>query len=257
MIPLLRRWRRARLIARPLAEAARTALETRLPFWPALSVGEQQALVERLKIFVAEKHFTGAGGLAVSDEMRIIIAALAVRLILHLDLSYYDDLSEIIVYPHTFKDPEDGEELLGETLDFGVVVLSWPLIEAYLAAPQRAIDVATHEFAHILDQHGGAFDGTPRLRQAGDYRRWAEVMERHFRQLSRGRGKAAQLIDDYGAEDEAEFFAVASEVFFNQGEELRELVPDLHEELRRFYGYAVAPPPRKRRARRAPKSRRR
>lgn len=261
MFSWIRRWRRARLERRPLPAAWREYLEKEVPFYLHYSEAERAVFLRLLKVFVAEKHWTGGGGATVSEEMKVVIGACAVRLVLKLGLSSYDRLSEIIVYPYNFQDPETGEETYGEALDFGVVVLSWPAVLAGLARSGEGVDTASHEFAHVLDNVEGAFDGTPRLRNADDYRRWAAVMSAHFLNLQRGRGRASRFIDDYGAVDEAEFFAVASEAFFERGEEMKKVLPDLYGELRRFYGYdppaeKEPPPAPSRRRRRAARRRR-
>jgi Mlc titration factor MtfA (ptsG expression regulator) len=93
-----------------------------------------------------------------------------------------------------------------------------------------------HEFAHVLDRADGAFDGTPELRALAHYRPWAEVMNEHFVKLRERRSAQRKALRSYGAENEAEFFAVATEAFFERPDRLREHLPDLYRELCRFYG---------------------
>jgi Mlc titration factor MtfA (ptsG expression regulator) len=104
-----------------------------------------------------------------------------------------------------------------------------------LRNPRDGHDTATHEFAHVLDRGDGRFDGTPELRASADYAPWAEVMSHHFLELRERSPRQRRVLRDYGATNEAEFFAVATETFFEKGRQLRERAPDLYEELRRFY----------------------
>ena len=101
------------------------------------------------------------------------------------------------------------------------------------------LDTATHEFAHVLDAHDGLFDGTPELHARADYLPWATVMQARFSQLRRGDRALRKVLRDYGATNEAELFAVVSEVFFERPALLRTRAPELYAELHRFYG---APP---------------
>ena len=238
MLGLVRWLRRRRLSQRPFPDDWRAHLDRHVPFFAALQEPLRQRFLELLKLFVWEKHFIGAGGLEVTDEHRVVIAATAVRLVLHLDLSRYDRLTEIIVYPDAYLHPEGDEGvILGEAHSWGTVVLSWEAVLQGLKNVEDGHDTATHEFAHVLDREGGDFDGTPTLRSRADYRVWAEVMSRHFLAL-RGRGRSQRrVLRRYGGENEAEFFAVATEAFFEKPLQMKEHTPDLYRELQRFYGF--------------------
>jgi Mlc titration factor MtfA (ptsG expression regulator) len=237
MLDLLRRIRRRRLTCRPFPPAWLDILEARVPFFRGLSEPLRDRFLDFVTIFAHEKAFTPAGGMVITDEVRVVISACAVRLILHLDLSYYDRLSEIIVYPYIYKHPEDEAAILGEADDWGTVVLSWPTVLADLAHPGQGHDTSLHEFAHILDRMGnGTFDGTPRLASRTAYRPWAQVMSRHFLALRRGDNEDRSVLRMYGATDEAEFFAVATEAYFENARLMKQLLPDLYAELRAFYG---------------------
>ena len=235
MFGFFRRRRRRRLLARPFPEGWQTIVDRRLRFYAELSPELQQRFRDELQVFLGRVRFFGAGGLEVTDEIRVTIGGCAVRLILHLDESYYDRLKEIVVYPHDYKHPDDDGHMLGEAQDFGTVVLSWPAVLVGLSRPTDGHDTAVHEFAHVLDKTSLGFDGTPRLRAREDYRVWGEVMSEHFFRLQRGDRDTLAVLDDYGAENEAEFFAVATEAFFEHPDDLRERAPDLHEVLARFY----------------------
>lgn len=195
-------------------------------------------LRDNVKLFAWEKRFVGAGGLEVTDEMQVVIAAAAARLIQFLDLSFYDRLSEIVVYPYDYRHPgKENQVILGEAHRWGVVVLSWPAVLRGLANPCDGWDTALHEFAHVLDQSSGTPNGTPPLRADDHYRPWAEVMSHNFLSLRDSRTLRDAVLRTYGAKNEAEFFAVATEAFFERPRLMKTLMPDLYSELERFYGF--------------------
>lgn len=230
------RWRRGRLMARALPPEWLGWLEKHVPFFPELEGETRDRFLRYLKGFVWSKTFLGAGGLEITDEHRVVIGAAAVRLVLHLNLSYYDRLTEIVVYPYVYQHSEGGGAILGEARRWGTVVLSWPAVLHGIANQGDGHDTALHEFAHVLDIADGRFDGTPELHRFGDYRSWARVMSREFLVLQENAGRRPTVLREYGATDEAEFFAVASEAFFERPRELQARTPELYDELARFYG---------------------
>jgi hypothetical protein len=240
MSGILRTLQRRRLLRRPLPPEWLGYLDAHVPFFRTLSPGLRGEFLDKLKVFAWEKEFIGAGGLTLTEEVRVVVAATAVQLVLHLDLAYYDRLREIIVYPGAFKLPDRTGAVLGEARHWGTVVLSWESVLAGLGNPRDGHHTAAHEFAHALDRADGAFDGTPRLHQYSHYRAWAEVMGEHYTRLQAGRAPERQVLDDYGALNEAEFFAVATESFFEKPRQMKEKTPALYEELRRFYGWDPA-----------------
>ena len=233
-----RRRRRRKVRARPVPAAWLEILDRNAPFVARLDEARRARLLGDVQVLVAEKHFLGAGGLAITDEIRVTVAAAAARLVLNLDVALYDDLTEIVVYPGAYRHPDRSTDtaVLGEAHQWGVVVLSWAAVLEGLRRPADGRDTALHEFAHVLDRESGAFDGTPSLRAHDHYRPWATVMTRHFERLRRRDRTTRKVLREYGALDEAEFFAVATEVYFERPEELRQRAPDLHAELARFYG---------------------
>ncbi|MFL5352777.1 M90 family metallopeptidase [Archangium sp.] len=237
---LFRALRRRRLLLRPFPPEWLGYLEARVPFFPQLAPPLRERFLEQLKLFAWEKEFIGAGGFTLTDEVRAVVSATAVRLVVHLDLSYYDRLREIIVYPDAFRIPDRTGVVLGEARHWGTVILSWQSVLAGLRNPNDGHSTATHEFAHVLDREDGAFDGTPQLRRYSHYRAWASVMGEHFLALRQGQRLERQVLDEYGALNEAEFFAVATESFFEKPQQMREKTPDLYAELQRFYGWNPA-----------------
>ncbi len=243
MTGFFRSLRRNRLRRRPLPAEWLAPLERYAPFFSQLAPEPRERFLEMLKLFVWEKEFIGAGGFVITDEVRVVVAATAVRLVLYLDFSYYDHLREVIVYPDAFKIPDRTGVVLGEAKNWGSVILSWRSVLAGLNNPSDGHSTATHEFAHVLDREDGSFDGTPELRRYSHYAAWASVMGEHFHKLREGRRLERQVLDDYGGVNEAEFFAVATESFFEKPRQMKEKTPDLYEELKRFYGWDLAPGP--------------
>lgn len=240
MFGLFRAWRRRRLARRPFPEGWQRHLDERVAFFHSLDDSLRQRFLDYLKVFAWEKHFIGAGGMEITDEVKVVVSAAAVRLVLHMDLSMYDRLTEIVVYPSHYTHPEGDAVVFGEAHSWGTVVLSWDAVTMGLANPGDGHDTATHEFAHVLDRADGAFDGTPELHAMSHYRPWAVVMSHHYLRLREGKRMQRKVLRSYGATNEAEFFAVATESFFEKPEQMRKRTPDLYEELKRFYGFDPA-----------------
>lgn len=201
----------------------------------SLSDARKKRLRTLVPKFEQKLRWSAAGGLQLTDQMRAVVSANACLLILGLDLSVYSRASEIILYPSSYVWPgEEEEERLGETHEWGTIVLSWDDVRDSWLNPEQAVNPVIHEFAHIIDLADGEYDGTPPLPQA-DLKRWSKVMTRHFQALRKGKGRASLLLDEYGGENETEFFAVISEAFFLNAPLIQKELPDLYAELKRFY----------------------
>ncbi len=205
-----------------------------MPFYAQLSAGDRERLEERLKIFARTVHFEGAGGMEITDRVVVVIAACAARLVLNLPDEHYNRLKEIVVYPDAYRHPDRGSAILGEVNDFGTMVLSWRAVLEGLRDTDDGKNTAFHEFAHALDLGGGTFDGTPVLVSRCAYGPWAKVMSRYYKRL-RGGETRRRVLREYGAINEAEFFAVATEAFFEKPRVVREKKPDLYEVLSDYY----------------------
>lgn len=240
--------RRARLRAQTAPVAWRTILEQNLPVFTRLSQADQKELLGHTQVFLAEKHFEGAGGLELTDEIRVTIAGQASLLLLHRDTDYYPELVSIIVYPSGYTATEDrhigggiweegGEDRLGHTgKGLRALVLAWDSVRHGAAAPFDGNNLVLHEFAHQLDFENQRSDGTPALDTHGDYLAWARVMSAEYEALRDATDSGVPtLLDSYGATDPAEFFAVITEVFFERPRALRKLHPALFDQLKRFY----------------------
>ena len=245
--PFLVERRRERLRQRPFPRAWRQILRRRVPYLRRMPADLQLQLKQHIQVFVAEKPFIGCGGLTVTDEMRITIAAQACLLLLNRRPHYYPKLRQILVYPSAFfvdrmhtDDAgvlQDQRHLLsGESWSQGQVILSWQDSVDGAAVPDDGRNVVIHEFAHQLDQETGHANGAPVLPSRERYRRWSRVFEDEFAALQRQvRDDQPSLFAAYGATHPAEFFAVASEVFFEQARRMADECPALYRELAAFY----------------------
>ncbi|MBP6491153.1 M90 family metallopeptidase [Thauera phenylacetica] len=244
---MLQRLRRLLGIAptRPAVDAAQwRRVEATLPFLDHLTAADRARLREMALAFLASKQFHGAQGLALDDDMLLAIALQACLPVLHIGLQAYDGWVGVIVYPGDFLIPrrivdeagvlhEYEDEVLGEAWEGGPVLLSWFADED---AP-AGVNVVIHEFAHKLDMENGGVDGLPRLRPGMSRRAWAEAFGKAYEdfcaEVDRGVDTA---IDPYGAEHPGEFFAVVSEVFFEDPLVLRGRFPAVYDQLVHFYG---------------------
>jgi len=224
-----------------------TILEKNVTLYRHLPDALREQLHNTIKIFIAEKHFEGLGGLEITDEIKVTIAAEASLLLLNRKNSDYPGLSSILVYPSAYVAQQttpvgggvyiEGESVrLGESWQHGSVVLAWDHVKQGAVNSQNGHNVVLHEFAHQLDQEGGASDGTPILEKRSSYATWARIMSKEYEQLrSDIEHNKKSVMDDYGATNPAEFFAVATETFFEKPKQLQKKAPDLYAELKDFY----------------------
>ncbi len=240
--------RRQRLLSEPFPEPWRDILRRNVRHYARLPDNRQQRLEQRVQVFVAEKNWEGCNGVVVTDEMRVTIAAQACLLVLAIEDAYYDHVLSILIYPTAFvaRDVqitragvvvEGRQARLGEAWYRGPVIVSWEDALAGGRQTDPGRNLVLHEFAHQLDmQNGRELDGTPPLPSPDLAPRWADVMEREFQQLRRDcRSHRRPLIDCYGTTNRAEFFAVATETFFERPVALRSRHPDLFDVLRAYY----------------------
>lgn len=249
--------RRARLMKTPLPPERIAIVERNVPYYRALPPEDREELLGLVQIFLAEKNFEGCDGLEITDEIRLTIAAQACILLLHRKTDIFPLLQSVLVYPHTFVAPlrergpggvviEDFEERDGESWDIGALILSWDDVLESVADPHDGYNVVFHEFAHQLDDEAGIADGAPSLPERSMYADWARVLGAEYDALAEAvRRHRPTLLDEYGAENPAEFFAVVTETFFELSGDLKAEHPELYELLSRFYRQdpaAYAPP---------------
>ncbi|MDR0780402.1 MAG: zinc-dependent peptidase [Pseudomonadales bacterium] len=243
-------WRQRRVLQQPFPLAWLRLLDAKLSQLRKLAPDERQQLLDRMRLFLAEKHFHGCAGLTVTDTMRVVIAAQACLLLLNRSGGVFPTLRHVLIYPAMFRKEEeerneDGtvsvvqQTLLGESWGGhggdGKVVLSWDDVEYDLAHGDDGENVVLHEFAHQLDAENGSDNGAPILRH-NDVERWKAVMEQEFNELGRAVARGEEtFLDPYAASTPAEFFAVLTETFFEMPQALRLSHPALYRELRQYY----------------------
>jgi Mlc titration factor MtfA (ptsG expression regulator) len=246
MFRWLTRYRRRALRLRPFPSEWRAILERNVPWLARLSPEDQAELHGHVQVLLAEKRFEGAGGLEITDEVRVTVAALACVLLLHRRTDYYPNLVSIVVYPSAYLVPggrrnrdgyidEDPRGRQGESWR-DLVVLAWDGVLAGAAGMDGARNLVFHEFAHQLDRENGRNSGTPVLPRRSMYKAWGAVLSREFEELIREANlEHSTLIRQYGATSPAEFFAVVTEHFFMQPRALQARHPELYGALRQFY----------------------
>ena len=242
----------------PLDDAAWADYCAAWPLLRRMPAAEALALRAMSDQFLASKYLEGVRGLALTAEMQRVIALFACLPVLHLGLEWYKDWNNIFVTADSFRETrqsyqaggvisESEEELSGEVLEFGPVVLSWEDIRE--GGQGRGFQVVIHEMAHKLDgRNGQDLDGMPPL-SAADRAIWQPVFSETYQEFCRqvtaaergltatARSRLARLpLDDYAAESPAEFFAVACEAFFDRSLRLRGEWPAVYDCLRRFFG---------------------
>ncbi|WP_444943780.1 zinc-dependent peptidase [Microbulbifer sp. ZKSA006] len=246
-----RQWRIHYRRSQPLTREQLQLLRENLPLYRHLSPGRQRELRSNIALFLHDKAFIGCEGLQVSERMRVTIAAHACLLLLGRKNECYPNLYSLLLYPDTYVAYETRREGYLETARHsaregeahyrGPVVLSWGDLEKDLQFPQRGHNVALHEFAHKVDEEDGYFDGRPLFENSDEGATWADVMSREFLRLRRRAefgefaGDNPSILDLYGAQSPAEFFAVATESFFTISSATRALHPELYRELSQFY----------------------
>lgn len=247
MIETLLGWWRKRLEPAPPPEELWQEIMAGLPFLAALDADEQLRLRGLAERFLAEKEFTTAGGLQLSNAICLSIAAQGCLPILNLGLDYYRGWIGIIVYPDEFIIPrsiedESGvvheyEELAsGEAWDGGPLLISWR--DAQMAG--SGYNVVIHEFAHKLDMLNGEANGIPPLPPDVPRAAWQEVLRTAYDDFCAWVDEAAASdeetpFDPYAAENPGEFFAVMSEAFFETPDILQAEYPQLYASLAGFY----------------------
>jgi Mlc titration factor MtfA (ptsG expression regulator) len=249
LLPLVRLQRPVRLLREPVPGGWAEIVRGNIPLTLELEPYEFQRLLKLVQAFLAKKRVEGAGGLEMTEEIRVTVAALACFLLLRLEVGLYEGLRTVIVYPHAvrrkrmrrdvYHDPEDDVVLLGESWQSGVVVLSWDSVKHGAFDPRDGKNVALHEFAHQLDQEAGAADGVPAGFPLSALKPWAELLDDQFSRRD-GHRKARPVMDAYGMTNRAEFFAVATESFFEKPWQLRAREPEVYDALSRFYGFDPA-----------------
>ena len=242
-----RRYQREKLFQKPLPPGWIRILEKHVPLYALLPGDLRQTLHGCINLFLGEKEFIGCAGMEITDEVRLTIAGNACILLLKQDNPRYTGFTSILVYPETYVANEiryDGlvevhqqTARAGESWHRGPVVLAWENILQDRLAHQKGHNVILHEFAHKLDEENNIMDGLPILRSSEDYKEWSEVLRKEFRELQeRVHEGSNTVLDGYGTVSPPEFFAVATESFFEKPVQMKTRLPELYEQLRKYFG---------------------
>lgn len=242
-----RRRRRRRLRREPVPVQWGEILERRFVLFRRLDRGDREELLGHAQVLLAEKSFEGCGGLDVTEEMRVLVAAEASVLLLHRDVDYFPALSSILLYPEAYLVPtqfeaggglvvEETVDHIGESWETGSLILSWADVLRGAADRDHGCNVVLHEFAHQVDAETGETDGVPRIDDRDLRARWIRVFEAEYERLCElaDRGRRT-FIDEYGASHPSEFFAVATEHFFMEPNEFSRRHAELYRTLAEFY----------------------
>ena len=221
-------------------------VERRVAVWSTLDDEERELIASIADWMLRHKHWEASRGFALDDQIRVTVAVGAALLVMRLGHEEYREVSAIIVYPSAMKSAgtragpvlgtasDDVIPVLGEAHDQrGPVILAWDEAREAARHPGRGHNVVYHEFAHKIDMLDSIMDGTPPLRRRDDLARWVEVCTEVYRSLLDGADRPP--IDPYGATNPAEFFAVATEAFFDVPRALAAQEPALYDVMRDFY----------------------
>ena len=246
MLSLFSRWREQRILERhPIAEADWRLAMGASPCLKRLSASEQARLRVLATFLLHDKALEPVQGLALTPAMAARLAAMASLPILNLGLRWYRGWHSIVLYPDLFVPPRevvDGAGVVhrvhapleGEAWQQGPVILSWAGIATTGSPPGH--NVVLHEMAHKLDMLNGEANGFPPLHGRMSRRSWSRTFQAAYRELERCvQGGGPPPLDPYGLENPGEFFAVASEAFFEAPRTLRDFDRDLYQQLTLFY----------------------
>jgi MtfA peptidase len=248
VLGLLKTRRRRRLREQQFPREWRAIIERNVPLFRRMPEEDRCELLGHVHVFLAEKRFEGCGGLELTDEIRLTIAAQACLLLLHRETDYFPDLTTILVYPTEYTEhgvrhiggdlwEEGPEDRLGHTaMRLRALVLAWDAVARGGRPSPGGGNLVIHEFAHQLDFENRGTDGIPALDSAREYAEWKSVLQAELSALRAAEAAGRQtVLDTYGAMNEAEFFAVATETFFERPAVLRAHHPRLYRALQAFF----------------------
>jgi MtfA peptidase len=243
----LKNRRRKQLLAEPLPPEWLSNLTANVRHYRHLAPQQRTRLEQIVRVCVAEKNWEGGSGFKVTDEMKVTVAGQAAVMALGQEEPFYfDGVLSIILYEGAYRHPayaqgysgivQEGAPVWGEAWRRGPIVLSWAGVLASSKNAGSGYNLVVHEFAHYLDGLDGAIDGVPPLVGPEQQRTWYRVTEAEYgRLVGQARRNEVTLLDHYGASNRAEFFAVASECFFERPHALEREHAELYGVLRDFY----------------------
>ena len=223
-------------------------LEQNVRYFALLTPEEREVLFAQTRLFIEEKDWEGCAGLALTEEMQVTIAAQACILTLNLAHIRYADVQTVLVYPATVqvkRQARNADMTITESKDpilglsashHNPVMVAWQAVVSGGREPADGDNVVFHEFAHKLDETDGRIDGVPLLETEAQIEPYAEAMSAAYQDLVRQSEHGhVSVLNSYGATNEAEFFAVCTEAFFEKSEALERHYPKVYAALKEFY----------------------
>lgn len=224
-------------------------IDDRLPFALRMPPEERARWRDHLWFFANERIWKGIG-IDVTDEMKVIISGTAAHLSINIGLHIYSSLKLIVIHPTSFQKPGkavdgnpipeqsrpvDGLVAGGRFSGGHTMVLAWDAVEKGVRIENDGDNIAIHELAHVIDFEDGKADGFPDFFWPSEIRAWARMLNKHFDKHQRRQFE--EVLDPYGATDRAEFFAVATEAFFEKPTQIKVRMPELYDALQVFFKY--------------------
>ena len=239
--------RRAHLYASPFNANWQAILEQHVALYSRLPAALRDKLHGHINYFLADKQLIGRNGQVITDEIKLIVAANACLLVIHRNDAIFLGFKTVLIYPDTYVAKQVSIESgvtvsknsvrAGESWHGGPIVLSWSDVMRGSLDGEDGHNVVLHEFAHKLDEENLTTNGMPILRNREQYASWVEVLNKEYEAfLSRVDRKKNKVIDEYGAVSPPEFFAVATESFFEKGPAMAARLPELYKQLQDYYG---------------------
>jgi hypothetical protein len=234
----LRKRKRQQALAQPFPNNWRKILDTKVYFYQQLPAIQQKRFEKAIQLFLYDTPITGIGT-SIDDTVRIFVAASAIIPIFGFKEWRYRNLQEVLIYPNRFNSAnydQEGEDrhtlgMVGTGPMSGKMILSKPALIGGFQKNNDGHNTGIHEFVHLLDGSDGDFDGIPQLIKQQYILPWLGLMHREMKRIQKGRSK----LRPYGATNKAEFFAVASEFFFERPDELKLHYPKLYDLLKKIF----------------------
>lgn len=242
----VRRLRREKLFNTPLDSSRIAILQKYVTIYSKLPQTLREELHGHINIFLDAKKFIGRDGIEITDEISVVVAGNACLLLLQGNKRRFTGFSSILIYPNTYIAHEVQHDGLltteqpstraGESWVRGPIVLSWEDIRSGSVNAEDGHNVVIHEFAHKLDEQSGHMNGLPVLSSQSHQKEWSKVLSEEFDALhERAKRGGNKVLDAYGTVSPAEFFAVASESFFEKPVQMKKRLPELYKQLQTFY----------------------
>lgn len=219
----------------PLSKAAKKTLDQKVGYYQRLPAEEKLRFEREVKRFLFDHLITAPRGRAVPEDLKVLVAASAVMLVFGRKGYVYERTRDIVVYDEHFDtDYEQGasKNIAGMVHGAGPILFSARALRDGFANTKDGHHVGLHEFAHVLDFHAGDADGVPSLMPWTSVGKWVEMIDVETDKIEARKS----VLRDYGATNEAELFAVATEAFFEKPKQLAQKHPKLYAMLVETYG---------------------